>query len=470
MTVSGMLTSGLMTALVPAYVEARDGIGRAAGRRLAGGVLTWVALVGAVLSIGLALAAGVLVSVAGPGLDAVGHERAVEYLQLLAPLAFLAAVAAILYALCQAEELFGSIAIASFASTATTLVILIGLWSSLELRGLAIGTLAGQSVNIVVLLIALVRASARPALTLRPSGLGLGALLRHAAPLTLSSAILQLNVVADRAIASLLAPGGVSALRYAEVLVRTPISAISPAWGAAMYPALVRAAQAGGSGVGTTTRRSLQYALTAFIPLATLTAAVAPVAVAVAYGRGAFTAADVERTARVVAAFAPLIVVLMTSPVLAGAHNARRAGLILLTGGAINVTLNFVFDVSFGALLGVAGIALSSSVATAIVAVFFARRLARTEQTFDLSAIARTIRLALVASLPGAAVIAAIAWSGIVPGSLIAELVALAAFGVVGLAVYAVLATAIGLEEARVMVNVALRPLQRARRLAGAGR
>ena len=128
--------------------------------------------------------------------------------------------------------------------------------------------------------------------------------------------------------------------------------------------------------------RAISAALAAFIPTAVLIAALAPLAVAFAYGRGAFGVDDIALTSTVVAAFAPLIVVLMVSPVLAGAHNARRRGFVLLATGAMNVVLNFVLDVALGAWLGVAGIALSSSVTSVLLTLFLAWRLELVEPAF----------------------------------------------------------------------------------------
>lgn len=464
-TLSGVLTSGMVTAIVPAYVETRDTLGRRAARVFSGAVLAWVGLGAIGLAVVLALLAGTAVSITGPGLDATSHDQAVRYLQFLSPIAFIAAVTGILYALCQAEERFRAIAIGSIVGTATTLVTMIVLWNSFRLGALAAATLLGQSLNALILLASAIRASAAPRLTIRPKGLGFGAFVRHAAPLTLSSAILQLNVISDRAIASLLAPGGVSALRYAEVLVRTPISAISPAWGAAMYPALVRAARSErASDVGSTTRRSIQYAIAAFVPIAVLTAAVAPVAVAVAYGRGAFTTADIGRTAGVVAGFAPLIVILMTSPVLAGAHNARRRGTVLLTGGVINVAFNLVLDVAFGLWLGVAGIALSSAVASTVVVTFFARRLASSDSSFEFRPLVRTLLLSIAASAPAAVVIGILAWGGFVPQLLVPGFIALAIFGATGIAAYIVIGAALGLEQPAAMLRLAVDQFRRTRR------
>jgi putative peptidoglycan lipid II flippase len=300
---------------------------------------------------------------------------------------------------------------------------------------------------------------------LRFGDLQLGTFARHAGPLTVSGAILQLNVIADRAIASLIAPGAVSALRYAEILVRTPVTAIAPAWSAALYPAQVRAAGGDGdSRLGPTTGRSIAYALVAFIPLGALAAALAPLAVDAAYLRGAFDAGDVAITSNVVAAFAPLILVMMVAPVLIGAHNARRRGFLLLLTGAMNVVMNFILDVTLGAWLGVAGIALSSSVTAIVLVLFLAFRLTKAEADFPLRPLLRTALHAIGAVSIPAALVALVAWSGVGRGSATVDLLLIIALGIFAVAGYALIATRTGLEEVKNVLGLIaqrLRPLAR---------
>ena len=166
-------------------------------------------------------------------------------------------------------------------------------------------------------------------------------------------------------------------------------------------------------------------------------------------------------TTTVAAAFAPLIVILMTSPVIRLALNARRLGRILLMGAIINVILNTILDVVFGLWLGVAGIALSSSLTAGIVAVYFARRFARSDPDFKLRPIARSIWLASVASAPAAIVIGALAWSGTYPRGTLPGLVALAVVGTLGLSSYVALASWFGLEEPRTVARVVVGRLRR---------
>jgi putative peptidoglycan lipid II flippase len=458
----GLLTSGLVTALVPAYLAARDSGEPGHARRLSGAVLVWVALGGLVLTGALAGLSGLAVSIAGPGLGEVDHEGAVAYLFILSPLALIASVSAILYSVCQAEQRFKAMAISTLAGSMVTLTIVLFAWGQLGLGALAIGSLAGPLLSLSILFGVTVRGSFTPRLGVRPEGVDIRSLLRHAAPLTVGSGILQINVIVDRAIATLLAPGAVSALRFAEVLIRTPINAINPAWGAAIYPTLVHMAQGRDSGsLARVTDRVLRFSIAAFVPVAILTVAVAPVAVAVAYGRGAFTAGDLALTTVVAAGFAPMIVVLMTSPVVRLALNARRLGRILLIGATMNVVLNTGFDLALGYTLGVAGVALSSSLTAAAVAVYFARQLRKSDPEFRLRPIARSLLLAALASLPGAVLLAALSWSGTFPKETLPALLTLAVFGSVGLTVYLVIATWLGLEEPRILARTVLQQLVR---------
>ncbi len=466
-TFAGALTAGTVTALVPAYLEARAETGREDARRLVGAITFWVGLCGIAIWLLLEAFGPIAIGVAGPGLDAPGRAAAVDYLHIVAPLAFVNGILAILAGICQAEERFKALATSSFAGATVTLAVTLLLWEPLGLGAVALANLLGPVTYGSVLAVAAVRASIAPKLTVWTTREQLSAFVRHAAPLTLSSAILQVNGVVDRAVASLIGPGAVSALRYADVLVRTPIGAISPAWSTALYPSLVRVAHVGGSGLGGATSRALRYVLTVFVPIAALTIAVAPVAVAVGFGRGAFTADDVALTAGAVAAFAPLIVVTMCYPPFTGAFNARRRGDVLLLGGILYAALNAGLSILLGLTLGAAGVALASSVTAVLGLAYFARRLTAVEHDFVLSPIWRTLLLAIAASIPVAVPIGVICWLGFVSGGLVVGLTALIAFGSIGLLGYLAIALRVGLEEAGSLAQLvarawsAMRPARR---------
>jgi putative peptidoglycan lipid II flippase len=458
-TLAAVVTSGVVRALVPAYLEAIEFSGHDRARRMAGSLIIWFGLAGLALTAALAAFAGPIVALTGPGLTPVGRENAIGYLQVLAPVAFLTTITAIMASIAQAEGKFAAISIAGMAGTATVLAIMLAAWGSLGLDGLVAGSVVGALVTLTILLVAATRGRFLP-IPSRQRDARVTALLRHAAPLTLSAALLQINVIGDRAIASLLGPGAVSILRFADVLVRVPIGAIGPAWGAAIYPTLVKSTFGSVAGrLGATSERAMHYVLAVFVPIAILTIAVAPLAVTIAYGRGAFSPEDVVATATAVAGFAPLLVVVMLGPILTGAHNARRRGTLLLAGGILNVVVNISLDLLLGRWIGVAGIALASSIAETTGLLFFIYRLARSEDPFPMRPVARTLGLALVAGSPVAIVVGTLIWTGHFPTEIVLAIATLVGAGVVGGLGYLAIALRLGMEEPRIILRAMTDPL-----------
>jgi len=223
--------------------------------------------------------------------------------------------------------------------------------------------------------------------------------------------VLQFNLMADRAVATVLSPGAVSALSYGQQIVLQPLGSLSTAWTMVLYPTLVRAAQsARGSSLGEGANRALRYTIVLFVPIAVGVSTLAPLLVEVVYRRGAFDAHSAMLTAGVVAAFAPMLALTMIQPVLTGSHNARRRGALLGTTAVINAFLNIVLNLSLGLPLGVAGVALSTSVTTALLMVWLATWLSRKETGFEVTGALTLVLRVLVASAVPAIPLAIIVW------------------------------------------------------------
>jgi peptidoglycan biosynthesis protein MviN/MurJ (putative lipid II flippase) len=121
------------------------------------------------------------------------------------------------------------------------------------------------------------------------------------------------------------------------------------------------------------------------------------------------------------------------------------------------VVLNLVLDVALGSTIGVAGIALSSSLASTVVLLLFARRIAATEPGFGPQAILRTLVRASLAATLVAAAVAVLAWSGWLPADVRVGLAALVVVGVLGSAAYAALAGwVLGVTEVRTVLRSAV--------------
>jgi putative peptidoglycan lipid II flippase len=458
MMFAGLLASGASAAIVPGYLATTREHGHATAERLLGATLSWITLIGIGTTMVVIAGAGVAVAVAGPGLDEQARAVAIGYVPLLAPTLVLSATGGFLAATFQIHDRMRSIALAWMAGPIASVVVTVVLWNDLGLTALALAMTIQQAIVVLVLIGLALRFSIMPPITLRADRAESTRFIRHAIPLTISASVLQLNLLTDRAVASLIAPGAVSALRYAEGVIRIPMNAIGPAWSAAIYPALVRASVLPESrSLGQAAAGAMRYVTVIFVPIAVATAALAPLIVQVAYVRGAFDERAASLTAAALVGFAPLLFLTMANSVLTGAHNARQRGLFLMSMGFLNAILNAVFNVGLGLMIGVAGIALSTSLTVGIVQFIKAWRLGSLDEGFPLAELLTTSARSLLASLIVAAPLTLIAWNlprGMGLTTALALLVALATAGMVG---YIALARLIGLREPWLVARTLLR-------------
>lgn len=455
---ASLLASGTSAAIVPGYLAVKRADGRVAADRLLGAILTWTVLIGSVLSVLVVAGGRVVVTIAGPGLDEAARSVAIGYVPLLSPMMVFSATGALLAASFQIHDRMRAIALAWVVGPVASVVVTVALWDRMGLTALALAMTVQQAVIVVVLIGIAVRFRILPPITLRADRAESARFIRHALPLTISASVLQLNLLTDRAVATLIAPGAVSALRYAEGIIRIPMNAIGPAWSAAIYPALVRASLLGESAsLGQAAASAMRYVTAIFVPIAIATGALAPLIVEVAYVRGAFDEHASVLTAAALVGFAPLLFLIMANSILTGAHNARQRGVFLMSMGFLDAILNAVFNVGLGLAIGVAGVALSTSITTGVIQFIKAWRLGSLEEGFPLAALLVVSGRSLVASLVVAVPTALIAWSlphGIGLPAAFAVLFGLATAGLIG---YVGVSRLIGLNEPWIVARMLLR-------------
>jgi putative peptidoglycan lipid II flippase len=446
--IAGLLSSGAAAALVPAHAAVAERHGTAAAQRMVGVILTWTTIAGLAAVLLLTAAAPVVVAIAGPGLSADGRTTAQGFVPLVAPILVLAAVGGLVTAVFQVLGRFRPIAIAWLLGPIASMVATIVLWPALGLTAYAVGLVLNPATTLGVLIVLAARSGDLPRPALRTGQGDMGGFVGHALPLTVSASVLQFNLLADRSIASLIASGAVSALRYGDSIVRLPLNTLGPAWARVVYPSLVSAARAGDhETVGVAAHRAIRYLLAIFVPISVGIAALAPLGVRIVFGRGAFDAQAVTATAAALAGFAGLVGLTMLQGVLVGAHNAQRRAIFLMLMGFLNAILNLVFDVLFGFALGVGGIALSTTFTMAIVLLLMGARLDRADPLFRgrelLSVGLRTLIASLVPAVPAAL----IAWSNLAGSGLGLDIATTLALGALGAVEYVIVARWLRLDE-----------------------
>jgi putative peptidoglycan lipid II flippase len=407
--VAGVFAGGLQTALVAAITETDAATSDRRGSRFASTILLATCVVGAGL-VGLTVAlASEIASVVGLALTMSGRRAAAGYLVQLSPMLLFISADAVTSSIQRAAGHFKRLAIAWIAGPLVALITSVAMWDSAGLRGYATALTLGSAVTALTQLTVLAASTgiARPVM---PSRAEIRQLAAHAAPLSGGFAATQLAPLIERFIASFLGSGAVSALRYSELIVRAAVYAAGTAWTTVAYPMLARARVLGAHEFGRATEAAVRNALLAFVPMGIGLAALSPLLVQLAYGRGPMGAGDTSTVALAVIAASPTVMLYALHPVLFGAHNVRRNAAFLGWLAVGTVMVSTTLRAVLGALAGVPGVAAGMPVATAISVIVMAVVLSRQEPSFSLGRIASSLRTVLTLALPIAIPVAVVAW------------------------------------------------------------
>jgi len=189
-------------------------------------------------------------------------------------------------------------------------------------------------------------------------------LLRRMAPGLVGAGVTQLNLAVDVIIASLLPPGTVSILYYADRVNQLPLGVIGAAVGTTLLPLLSRQVRAEDPRAAVSTlNRALEYALFLTLPAALALAVAAGPIMSVLFGRGAFDAEAARLSAQALAAYALGLPAFVAVKVLAPAFFARGDTATPVKIGLAAVALNLALNLAFMVPLQHIGPALATSLA-----------------------------------------------------------------------------------------------------------
>jgi putative peptidoglycan lipid II flippase len=177
-------------------------------------------------------------------------------------------------------------------------------------------------------------------------------LLRRMLPGLVGAGVTQLNLAVDVIIASLLPPGTVSLLYYADRVQQLPLGVIGTAVGTALLPLLSRQVRAGeGEASVGTMNRAIEYALFLTLPAAVALVVAASPVMSVLFGRGAFDPESVRLSAQSLAAYGLGLPAFVLVKVVAPGFFARgdmatpvRIGVVAVV---LNLALNVVFNLGY---------------------------------------------------------------------------------------------------------------------------
>ncbi|HIF10683.1 MAG TPA: murein biosynthesis integral membrane protein MurJ [Sneathiellales bacterium] len=277
-------------------------------------------------------------------------------------------------------------------------------------------------------------------------------LLRLMAPAALGAGVVQVNLLIDVVIASLLPTGSLSYLFYADRLNQLPIGVVGVAVGTALLPLLSRQVMANQDSAAVNSQnRAVEFGLLLTLPAAAALMTLSGPLVGGLFERGAFGPAETRATALALTAYAAGLPAYVLIKILGPGFFARKDTRTPVRFAIIAVVVNVVLNLVLMVPLKHVGLAL----ATAISAWLNVTMLAITLHRRGHLKIDLRLRRRLPRTVAAAAFMAAGLWGGglalepFLSGGEGSRVVALAILVVGGLAGFAVLARLLGSIEGR---------------------
>ncbi len=471
----------LSAAFVACFTQKLAREGEAAAWRLANLVIhALVVVVGCIVLLGI-VAAPALVELIAPGFAAVPgkSELTVHLTRLMFPFLLLVALAAVAMGMLNARERFGVPASASSFFNLGSIIV--GLLAAIALApdymgavwrhgareaslqapdavaraivGMAIGTLAGGLLQLLVQLPSLHRIRYRYRPMLSFSDPGVRQVLALMAPATIGAAAVQVNVLVNSNFASYLGDGAVSWLNVAFRFMQLPIGLFGVAVGVVALPAVSRsAARDDLAGFDATIVRALRLVFALCLPAAAGLAALAPEVIGIVYQHGRFTPHDTQMAARALVAYsiglAGYANIKVLVPAFYALGDARTPALVSCVSIVLNAGLNWITIHQLG--FGHTGLALATSAVAVLnlLILFFVLR----RRVGGLAGVGEALwRLCLASAVTGAlclGVKSAVGWV-VALESLTGRALVVGTAVPLGAAGFALSASALGVDEVR---------------------
>jgi putative peptidoglycan lipid II flippase len=272
-------------------------------------------------------------------------------------------------------------------------------------------------------------------------------------PAAVGAGAVQINLVVDIILASLLPEGSVSYLFYADRLNQLPIGVVGVAVGTALLPMLSRQVAANdGDGAIRSLNRSIEMVLFLTLPAAAAMVTIPFELITTLFQRGQFGAHETTATAYALVAFSVGLPAYVLVKVLTPAYFARRDTRTPVIIGAIAMVVNIVLNVILMQFLLHVGLALSTAIAAwvniAMLAIGLHRRGHLKPDAQLIRRLSRTVvaTIIMVAVLIGLSTVLAPGFAG-GEAARVPSLAILVAAGMASFAVAAVLSGAATLDD-----------------------
>jgi putative peptidoglycan lipid II flippase len=350
-------------ALVPTYIEVREQAGQDAAHRLFSGTVLLSTLLLIIVTLVLAFLAPYLLPLLAPGFSHENLELTERLFYMLLPIVPMSGLAMNWSSILNAGEQFGVAAFTPIAVPLATVLVLLASSPTLGVSALAVGSLLGFLLQLLLLGWAL----RRKGIDLWPRWCGLTVELRRVMnqylPVVAGAMLMNSTIVVDQAVASTAGPGGIAALGYGNKLALFMSGISTMALGTAILPYLSEmTATSDWAKVRHTLALYAKLVLIVATPVTIMLVVLSEPIVRILFEHGAFTSKDTSLVAEVQSLYLLQIPFTNVSILLVRFISSLKANHIIMWGTAISCVVNAVLDYILLQLMGIPGIALSTSI------------------------------------------------------------------------------------------------------------
>lgn len=360
--VVNIVAGSLPAAFTPVYIQVREIEGFAASRRLFESAVSG--------SIGILLAMTVALLLLMPlGFHLLGSGFSVEKLALtrslflvLSPVVLLNGIITMWTAVLNAEQRFAALAIAPVSVPLLTLLMVLFAGRTWGIYALALGTVFGFLAQCAALAVVVMRLG----LPIIPRWGGVEPALRRVAaqylPMVAGAALTTSSWVIGQAMAAMLPAGSVASLNYGNKVVSMLGEMGSMALATAVLPHFsVMVARREWAGIRQTLRVYVRLIVLIIVPVTVALVLASPAIVRLLFQRGAFTGGDTQLVARIQSLYLLQIPFVMVGMLYVRLASSLQRNQILMVGALITLPLNVVLNLALMRVMGIPGIALSTS-------------------------------------------------------------------------------------------------------------
>jgi putative peptidoglycan lipid II flippase len=376
-----LLAESMNQALVPTLVRVREQQGAESAQRLLASALLWLVVLLLAVTLAMLALAPLVVPLVSLNYSLPKRTLTLELYCALLPMVVLSGVASNCTAVLASRDRF---LLPALAPAAISLCILAALGMGGARNGIwtmVTATLLGTLLQALIVALALPRHGYRFTLRWHGATDAVREVGRQYAPVLLSGLVASSGLLVDQAMAASLAPGSVSALVYANRFVSVALTLMAGAISTAVAPSFsLLVARQDWAGACASARHWVAIMLAISTPAALALVAGSRWLVAATLQHGAFVAGDTTVVTRVLAMYALQIPFYVASRVDYRLIVAARRTDLVLVCGIVNLILDVVLNLVLMRWMGVAGIALATSLWTMSTFIFlryWAERLMR---------------------------------------------------------------------------------------------